>query len=404
MPEIALPALEAVVTLHPCQAPPPDPVVTTTAPVHEHQSLYLSAREYVYALNAADGSTRWCQQVQLIRTREVRYPPEVSVPPPPRAGFATPRVVGGSGTEGVGGVEGVVFVVCEYGFGSHTCAFAADDGALRWWTPTDVRVISMPFMDWAVPLVRDGVVYSGSFALNERDGSVRWRVAIDTNGEGAMALHALTHDTLFATTTRGIYAINIQDGQIRWLYQPKEQYPLSGPPVLADGLLYSGTLREVGYPLQSFVFALDGASGEVVWRYRIVGHYSGAVADHARLYVFSSDGALYVWDRKSGQLAWQHQFGRRVYQPATIANDVLYLAADGAYALNSMDGTVLWHEPLESGRSVSFHPPVVLDGAVYLVRLDGRSRGMLYALDARTGAECWHTPYPLGGALLAVAQ
>jgi outer membrane protein assembly factor BamB len=89
--------------------------------------------------------------------------------------------------------------------------------------------------------------------------------------------------------------------------------------------------------------------------------------------------------------------------PATIASDVLYLTADGAYALRSTDGEVLWHQPLGSSPSVSFTPAVVLDGAVYLVRLD-KHGGVLYALDARTGAEYWHTPYPSRGAGLGVAQ
>jgi hypothetical protein len=44
------------VTLNRCQAPPPVPVVTTVAPVREHQSLYLAAGGCLYAVNAADGT------------------------------------------------------------------------------------------------------------------------------------------------------------------------------------------------------------------------------------------------------------------------------------------------------------------------------------------------------------
>src|SRR5258708_38131905 len=93
MHQIALPALEAVVSLNPCQAPPPVPVVTTVAPVREHQSLYLTAAAGLYALNAADGTARWCQQVKLTRTREQTDHPMVSSPPPPRMSFATPPAV-----------------------------------------------------------------------------------------------------------------------------------------------------------------------------------------------------------------------------------------------------------------------------------------------------------------------
>jgi outer membrane protein assembly factor BamB len=396
MHQIALPALEAVVSLTPCEVPPPVPVVTTVAPVREQQSLYLAAGGCLYAVNAKDGTARWCQQVKLARTREVRYPPVVSVPPPPRMSFATPRVV-----DGVSGVDGRVFV-CMNGFVSYSCAFAADDGALRWWTPTDAEVASMPFMDWAVPLVTDGIVYSGTYALNAQDGTVLWRIAIDTLEEGTLALHALADETLYASTTRGLYAINTQNGQIRWRYEPEEPSHVSGPPVVADGMLYAGTNAFVGYPLKGYVFALDVESGTEVWRYPM-GDYIGAVVQHETIYVSSGDQFLYALDAKSGALRWRRPFAALGHYPATIAHDVLFIATDGAYALRSADGAVLWHQPLGSSPSVSFRQPVVLDGAVYLVRLDKRGRGVLYALKTRTGAEYWHTPYP-SALSLALAQ
>ena len=105
----------------------------------------------------------------------------VSYPPPPRVGFATPRVVGS-----------VVYVSVD-GFGAYTCAFTAKDGSLRWWTPTDARVAAMPFMDWAVPLVKDGIAYIVDgptadvvrriFTWADEGNSMRWiaRRLIDEN-------------------------------------------------------------------------------------------------------------------------------------------------------------------------------------------------------------------------------
>jgi len=65
-----------------------------------------------------------------------------------------------------------------------------------------------------------------------------------------------------------------------------------------------------------------------------------------------------------GALRWRHPFAAPGHYPATIADNVLYLTADGAYALRSEDGGVLWHQALESSPSVSFRPLVILDGAV----------------------------------------
>jgi outer membrane protein assembly factor BamB len=394
MRQIALPDLEAIVSLTPCEVPPPVPVVTMVTPVREQQSLYLAARDCFYAVNAADGTARWGQQVKLTRTREVRYPPGVSVPPPPRMSFATPRVADGA--------NGMVYV-CIDGFGSYTCAFAAGDGALRWWTPTDARVCGGHFMDWAAPLAHDGAVYSGTYALNAQDGTVLWRVeAINTLEEGPLALHALTDDTIYATTQMGIYAINAQDGQIRWRYQPEGSRYLSGPPVISGRLLYAGTGGGGGYPEPGHVFALDVTTGAEVWRYsHRLGGYTGAVVHHETIYVSSGGRSLSALDATNGALRWQHQFAAPGRYPATIAHGVLYIATDGAYALRSANGEVLWHQSLGSNPSVSFRPLVILDGAVFLARLDGHGRGVLYAHDTRTGAECWHTSYP---SALALAQ
>lgn len=381
------------VTFGPCDAPLPIPVVTTAAPMREDAFLYLTTGDCLSAVHVKDGTTRWRQQVKLTRDPSdhpgANEHPEVSYPPPTRMTFATPRVVNG------------VISVSMSNYGAYTCAFKASDGALRWRTPTDARVASAPFMDWAVPLVKDGIVYSGTYALKEQDGSVQWRTALDSDTEGTLSLHALSADTLYATSHRGIYAIAAQNGRVRWLYQPEGGSHLSGPPVLADGLLYAGTNAFAGYPPKGQVFALDGETGVEVWRYWMVGGYAGAVADHARLYVRAGDGTLYVWDRRTGLLRWRRQFAAPGRSPGRIAQNVLYLGADGVYAISSEDGVILWRQDLGSSPSVSFHQPVVLDGAVYVARFDTRGRGTLYALEAGSGAEYWRTSYP---SALAIAQ
>lgn len=395
------------VTLSRCQDPPPVPVVTTGAPVRGDQALYVSTGDCLNALNAADGAARWGQQVTLTRegqfreqlARAARDHPMMSFPPPPRARFATPL-----------GENGAVYV-CVVGRGSYLYAFNADDGSLRWRTPTDGRVASMPLLDFAVPLVNNGVVYSGTYALNARDGSMLWRTDVATSAEGTLSLHTLVDKTIYATTQRGIYAINAQDGQIRWLYEPDEQTIVSGPPVVVGHLLVAGTNGSVGYPEKSYLFALDVATGAEVWRSpNPMGGYIGAAVHDGSVYVSSGDRSLYALDVESGRLHWRRQFPASALSSATIAGDVLYLTinTDGAYALRSEDGAILWREPLGNtpGVRFSFYPPFVLDGAVYVVRSDKRGKAVLYALDAQTGAECWRwqTSSPSAIAPLAAAQ
>lgn len=365
--------------------------MTAVAPVGVQQTLYVAAFDHLYAVNASDGMIRWCQQVKLTREFSDSYPPGVSVPPPPYMTFGTPRVV-----------NDVVYA-CASGYGGYTYALSARDGSPRWRARTDCWIVSMPFADYAIPVVKDGIVYDGTYALREHDGTVLWRIAIDTRMAGALSLHALVDDTIYANTQMDVYAINAGNGEVRWRYKPDTRMPIGGQLVVADHMLYVGTLGSVDHPEKSRFYALDADTGTLRWQYPM-GSSRGAVIHNESIYVSSGDRYLYALDKNNGSLRWKYRFVFSGYYPATIADNVLYINSDGAYALSSADGTVLWHKGLGSSPSVTFTPSVVLDGVVYLASIDGSGRSVLYSLNASNGAEYWHSDYPYQIAPLTVAR
>ena len=383
-----VPQLDDVV-LDRCQNAPPLPVVTTVAPVGSQQFLYVAGADHLYAVNANDGRVRWCQQVKL--NREYRYHPGVSYPPPSRMTFGTPRVLND------------VLYVCASGNEGYTYAFNAGDGTSRWRARTDAWIVAMPFMDYAVPIVKNGIVYNGTYALLEQDGTVLWRIAIDVRTEGALSLHALVEGTLYANTQMGVYAINAENGEIRWLYEPDRHTIISGPLIVANHLLYIGTSGSVDHPEKSCFYALDVETGSLRWQYPM-GRYVGAVIHNDSISVSSGDHYLYTLDKNNGDLRWKYRFVRPGHYPATFAKNTLYLNNDGAYALSSSDGKLLWHQTLGSNPGTYFIPPIVLDEVVYLASIDGRGRSILYSLAANNGAEYWHCHYPYQLAPLAVAR
>jgi outer membrane protein assembly factor BamB len=378
------------VALNRCQDPTPVSVVTTVAPVGEQQTLFVATFDQLYAVHASDGMVRWCQQVkptqELIKEWSSR--PDMRHRRPPHLFFGTPRVA-----------NGVVYV-CASGSGRYTYAFNAGDGTLRWRTPTDAWSVSIPFGDFAVPIVKDGIVYHGTYVLDAQDGTVLWRIAIDT---GWLSPHALVEDTIYAMSQMGVYAINAHNGEVYWLYQPDEHTIMSGPLVVADHLLYVGTSGSVAHPEKSYCCALDTEKGTEQWRYPM-GSYIGAVIHNESIYVSSGDRYLYALQKHNGSLRWKYQFVTSGHDSATIAENVLYLNRDGAYAQSLADGRVLWHQDLGSSSSVYFTPSVIVDGVVYLARIDGHWQSILYALNASNGTEYWHTHYPHQLAPLAVAQ
>ena len=403
------------VALNRCQDQPPVSVVTATPPeeepqrhslvvgwgqvgidpndhvalLGEQQTLYLTCLDRLFAINASDGTARWCQQVQLTQEfiqewsarhgrRRLR---------PPQMTFGTARVA-----------NGVVYA-CISGYGRYTCAFKAGDGTLLWRTPTDAWRVAMPFADDAVPLVRDGIVYHGTYALLAQDGTVLRRTAIET---GWLSPQALVNGTLYAVTQEGIYAINAQDGEVRWRYET----PMTpgGPLVVADQLLYVGTLGSVDHPEKSRLYALDADTGTLRWQYPMGNSYVGAVIQSESIYVSSRDQHLYALEKHTGSLRWKYRFDCPTFHTATIVGNVVYLNIDGAYALSSVDGTLLWHKKLERGSGFYCTPSLVADGVAYLASGDGPWSSILYALNASTGVEYWHSHYPYQISLLAAAH
>src|SRR5260370_41486280 len=124
-----------------------------------------------------------------------------------------------------------------------------------------------------------------------------------------------------------------------------------------------------------------------------MGSYIGAGSRNESIYVRSGDRYVYVLEKNNGSLRCKYQFVSPGHYPATSAENVLYINTDGAYALSSANGAVLWHQHLGSSPSVSFTPSVVLDGVVYLASIDGHGQSILYALNASDGTEYWHSHY-----------
>ncbi|HLG77616.1 MAG TPA: PQQ-binding-like beta-propeller repeat protein, partial [Ktedonobacteraceae bacterium] len=275
-----------------CQDLPRTSVVVTVAPVRKQQTLYVASFDHLYAVDASDGTVRWCQQVRPTQEqiKQWREHPGRHNFPPPHVLFGTPRVA-----------NGVVYV-CASGFVNFIYAFNAEDGTLCWRTSTDARRVSLPFGDFAVPLVQDGIVYSGTYALNELDGSVLWRIDIDSRW---FSPQVLVEDTLYAMSHMGIHAINAHNGEVHWLYQPDPPTDLSGPLVISDHLLYAGTSGSVDHPETGYCCALDTEKGTERWRYPI-GCYLGAVVYRGCVYVSSGDRCLYALERSSGRLHWKY--------------------------------------------------------------------------------------------------
>jgi eukaryotic-like serine/threonine-protein kinase len=372
------------VVLSKCQTAFPSSAVSAHGSVATQQILYVAASNSLYALNASDGTGRWCQQLTVIT--KPNCPPGASCPPDLGMLFGTPKIANR------------VAYVCGFGDTNRLYAFNTGNGALLWQTPTDCGLPDPAFLSYAVPFVQNGIVYDGPYAFRASDGTVLWRLPIDPQADGGLQIQAVEGTTIYGNTVDMVYALDAPNGKMLWHY--KAVQPISGPLVVDGQRLFVGTSGSSDDPQASRFSALNADTGSLLWQYQM-GNYNGAVVSNGAVYVSSRDQHLYAFQEDNGRMLWKHAFASATYLMPTSVGNVLYInVGDGAYALRSRDGTVLWHRNLPSDPEVDFTPSIVSNGITYLAAVninrasDGSEQSTLYALDASSGVIYWQRTYP----------
>lgn len=372
-----------------CPDQPPTIMVTTAIlTTATTGTVYLGSGGNLYALNAQTGAMRWCRQVK----RSGDFPCPGHCPAPPSILWGQPAVA-----------DGVVYA-CASGFGDgQTYAFRASDGALLWRTASDCWAVSMPFGDYAAPLVDHGVVYSGSRALRAQDGQAIWTTRAGPADPRYIAFQAMNDGVLYANDDTSVYAISAKDGSVRWKFTAPDGSTPGDRLTVAGGRVYYGTLDSVDGSEKSHLYALDAAHGTLLWTSRMAA-YSNPTLANGLIYIGSASHTLYALQASDGAVRWRYTAASSGAMATTIAGGVAYTVLDGPYALDAPTGKVLWHQSfgVSEGTSYShqsfgaspsdlYTPITVAGNIVYLARTDGMGNSVIYALNAATGAIYWRT-------------
>lgn len=220
--------------------------------------------------------------------------------------------------------------------------------------------------------------------------------------------------------------------RVFWLREPPARAYIEAPPVVANGVLaITSYTKRSG----SHLMAVNATTGRTLWRrsYRRGEIFASTPAVAGReLYVTSKDGAMRVFDLRTGRLRWQKvlrgdptestpivsrgilYFGRaNGYMYAwdvrtrrlrwrfgptggNIASGVALTATTayfgsyggGVYAVNRFTGKLRWKTSVRGARNnrVPFYSTPALAGGKVIIGGIDRS---VYALDARTGRQQW---------------
>src|SRR5437879_6036843 len=235
---------------------------------------------------------------------------------------------------------------------------------VKWKFPTGDRIVSSPVSS-------NGVIYFGSddhnlYAVDASTGRQNWKFG--TLGPVPSTPAVAGGIVYFGSYDGKFYALDAQDGKLKWKFatggerrfeakgihgmQPKNQ-TIPDPwdvylssPVVGQGTVYFGSG-------DGNLYALDGASGDLRWKFHSgdVAHSSPALADGA-VYFGSWDTFFYAVDAVTGKEKWR------------------FKGADDPLIHN--------HVGFQSSPSIAF-------GVVYT----GCRNSNVYALDTVTGKEKW---------------
>jgi outer membrane protein assembly factor BamB len=225
----------------------------------------------------------------------------------------------------------------------------------------------------STPAIVRGRVYQLSngtvYSFDAWSGSLRW--SVPTGGSSSVTV---SHGVVYAMGYYRVYAIDRATGAVLW----NPAAPLFGfaPSVFGGRLYVHGT--------KGNVVAYDSATGTELWKRRGLNHtgHSSIAISKKRLYV-GADQAIYALYARRGATVWQAGepdgcCGCYDITPA-VAEGVVYTAGCGEIikAYDAMTGALLWSSPV----AATGGPVTVANGVVWGTRSDGK----LLGFDAATG-------------------
>ena len=262
-------------------------------------------------------------------------------------------------------------------FGNGIVAAADDNGVLHGVAASTGEELwhTEPVLNTSGPVLADGIVYitgtdHRAHGFDLQTGVERWSWTTTADlGELAIA-----GDTAYIETRGGVlHAVTLNGAHEVWAYE----MPIPGEmsvPIVAGEVVLVNSLQQAGEP-EGELYALDRTSGKLLWRFggpsglQIT---AGSVRDGI-LYAGTQADGIYAIRIADGTQVWQAP-GPRVFFPALLVGDTLYLTSDmppQLAAFRASDGSPLWALPATG--TPKGHP-VVSGGMVFGANKSGEIR------------------------------
>jgi probable HAF family extracellular repeat protein len=239
-------------------------------------------------------------------------------------------------------------------------------------TPTSISVANdVAFVGGFDVLSASGKVVS----IDVRSGVVLWTIELPIGQPQIPAaikdgvVYLTTFDLAGGTYDGSLYAVDAATGSMLW---SREHLNSLASPVISGETLYVAEF-------EGSVYAINTASGETVWRSELPGRSSSSIlVANGQAYAATGTGELFAFDAGSGALQWKVQTAGTIWlsSPSTVGNTIVAGTIENMLlALDASDGRELWR--FEAGGQIRSTPSIV-DGRIFFQSDDG----YLYALGA----------------------
>jgi outer membrane protein assembly factor BamB len=170
-------------------------------------------------------------------------------------------------------------------------------------------------------------------------------------------------------------SINMNTGKKLWALRLGG---IEGEPILAGDTLFAANS-------EGFVFALESATGAMLWKRNLNGTIMSSFAKSGdRLVLTTVDGMVWSLSASLGEPLWNRSLSGAVYAAPVIFQNKIFIGTQSRvfYCLDGATGQIVWQTPCEGG---IFEMAAVNSDEVYF----GTSQGLMYCLDSRLGTIRW---------------
>jgi outer membrane protein assembly factor BamB len=233
------------------------------------------------------------------------------------------------------------------------------------------------FRDFGAIAVSNGVVVTvhindagGAFGFDANTGKRLWTIPGTVRGAPAVDAKAAYVMNGGDHGNYRLTAADLKTGRKLWSIEGDDLGTYDDPPLVTNGkvFLLNRTAKATAH---------DAATGKLLWEQPYDqghGNCPTPIAYANGMIYFGGGHFLWALDAASGRVVWKYEANPFNYQgsaecvsaPAVAAGIAVVTARHGIYALDARTGQMLWKNLVEyNGKIDDLAEPVILDGAVY---------------------------------------